>query len=1004
MKIKEAAQSRRMVWTADDLLVLKVEKGDYVGHPFRGNQWTDASGASRSGASGGDIGIRASGSPTKEIVGGVREYRVHPVEELPDRWAPTLFINGKPTTLQGTVSHFTKDKAERQLEKFKETTDALLDTIKDVKEVGGRLAEIKAVRGDGRTISQRIGWGEEGREEALREYTSDSVPINQQLRAGKFAEGPLDPYMKSGPAVNLWRTISNDNNNATRLAASLEAESIIADRGYASTSTKIVEAQQMDAVGDGILLNIRVPSGYPRVAVPQGIYAGDQSEVILPRGTKMRLVEARGTDDEGRRVYIVDVVDDDTAQSLVEKGDYVGHPFRGNQWMDANGVSRMGAESSVDQDKQAYVLRQSGKSWEEIAKIMGYANGGSVRRLAMRHEKREKSGTDGTDTVKPVKPDRKEPKEQAAKISDLADPTSVRAARKLLNEAFGEAGAVATLQAVVGEGAIMGAVNTLTSEQRQLLQQVEEAGALLNKAIEAELVVANTGENAESARRRAEAISTLENAFSRLNDLEYQFSDGALRGIMKAVTGTISNYEGDQGYMTVPSVKHARELLATHAALTAEYGEADGSAEPRTDYQFIRKLTRGPLKAIGLDVFTDEGSAARRAVVDMVRIEADALAFAQKQINSGSGGAKQRDKIINALRDGNDGAVIAIARSENRESTIRETDKMSSLPRAAREKAFVDVLRTALLSRDVQFNLEQSAANVLRTPINLDGVQTEVKLSGGETVEQVRAALNKLREGTDPTKDMTSVERQAVVKRVLSAAGVVFAKPSDVPSTIMRTPQTGGYRRRGGEAFRVERQEGPTRDAFQSMIDGAVTLLPKALINGAMSAPIVSRFQGGAPLQIEVYAGGGRAHAENMGGGKVRIKANIPTEGGFSKKVAADPRQGDRSTMLHEVGHGIEYANPAVRALEWLTYTDRRGNETIRSLNSIARGSGYRSDEKGVEDEWRNVYAGKSYGAGRTSTYEIFTTGLQALMFGDQSADDRHMAITLAILASSIYP
>jgi hypothetical protein len=38
-----------MVWSADDFLPTQVIKGDYVGHPFRGNQWSDASGASTTG-------------------------------------------------------------------------------------------------------------------------------------------------------------------------------------------------------------------------------------------------------------------------------------------------------------------------------------------------------------------------------------------------------------------------------------------------------------------------------------------------------------------------------------------------------------------------------------------------------------------------------------------------------------------------------------------------------------------------------------------------------------------------------------------------------------------------------------------------------------------------------------------------------------------------------------------------------------------------------------------
>jgi len=79
---------------------------------------------------------------------------------------------------------------------------------------------------------------------------------------------------------------------------------------------------------------------------------------------------------------------DAAMRTAMLKGDYVGHPFRGNQWMDESGVGRGGAGSSPDQDRQAYEMRQAGQTWEAIAASLGYANGGAVRRLAVRHEER----------------------------------------------------------------------------------------------------------------------------------------------------------------------------------------------------------------------------------------------------------------------------------------------------------------------------------------------------------------------------------------------------------------------------------------------------------------------------------------------------------------------------------------------------------------------------------------------------------------------------------------
>jgi hypothetical protein len=43
-----------MVWSADDFMPTQVVKGDFDGHPFRGNQWSDSSGASTAGGPSGE--------------------------------------------------------------------------------------------------------------------------------------------------------------------------------------------------------------------------------------------------------------------------------------------------------------------------------------------------------------------------------------------------------------------------------------------------------------------------------------------------------------------------------------------------------------------------------------------------------------------------------------------------------------------------------------------------------------------------------------------------------------------------------------------------------------------------------------------------------------------------------------------------------------------------------------------------------------------------------------
>lgn len=163
----------------------------------------------------------------------------------------------------------------------------------------------------------------------------------------------------------------------------------------------------------------------------------------------------------------------------VEKGDYVGHPFRGNQWTDASGASTGGAgaagRADIEMERKAFEMRQAGKTWDDIARELGYANGGSVRRLAMRHEARTK-GT--PDTPKPVVV--KPPKQVDVKAG-----TEVKAARKLLDNAIGDDLWQALRDANASNGNDMS--GPTTDAEKALVGSVVAAGALLAKAIDVEL-------------------------------------------------------------------------------------------------------------------------------------------------------------------------------------------------------------------------------------------------------------------------------------------------------------------------------------------------------------------------------------------------------------------------------------------------------------------------------------------------------------------------------------
>lgn len=94
------------------------------------------------------------------------------------------------------------------------------------------------------------------------------------------------------------------------------------------------------------------------------------------------------------------------------------------------------------------------------------------------------------------------------------------------------------------------------------------------------------------------------------------------------------------------------------------------------------------------------------------------------------------------------------------------------------------------------------------------------------------------------------------------------------------------------------------------------------------------------------------------------------------------------STMLHEFGHHVEKLDELNRAL-WAYYVRRTGGVSTPTtkLTTLFPGDRYRSNEEARPDEFFSSYAGKSYGGTTsrrsTSSYELFTMGLQGVFFGD---------------------
>jgi hypothetical protein len=118
---------------------------------------------------------------------------------------------------------------------------------------------------------------------------------------------------------------------------------------------------------------------------------------------------------------------------------------------------------------------------------------------------------------------------------------------------------------------------------------------------------------------------------------------------------------------------------------------------------------------------------------------------------------------------------------------------------------------------------------------------------------------------------------------------------------------------------------------------------------------------GPAPEGLRLVHNDPRPHAEQNGALNV---GDAPTRG----------------VMFHELGHYVEYRNPALgdAARAWVLARSRAANggaEARSHLNDLTGGTFYRAHEHAFEDHFETPYIGKDYGAQRMS--EVLTVGLE---------------------------
>lgn len=111
----------------------------------------------------------------------------------------------------------------------------------------------------------------------------------------------------------------------------------------------------------------------------------------------------------------------------------------------------------------------------------------------------------------------------------------------------------------------------------------------------------------------------------------------------------------------------------------------------------------------------------------------------------------------------------------------------------------------------------------------------------------------------------------------------------------------------------------------------------------------------------------------NRGGNEIRLS----TQTGRGHLPAGDTK-GQYQVATHELGHSFERSVPGLRQAEWL-FSRSRSPRSASKLEHIPGGGPL---EYAHRDDWATLYTGKVYEDSPTSSWEIFTTGMESLVAG----------------------
>jgi hypothetical protein len=145
----------------------------------------------------------------------------------------------------------------------------------------------------------------------------------------------------------------------------------------------------------------------------------------------------------------------------------------------------MGAprDTAHAKQKQAWELHEQGKTWEEVAKEAGYANGGAARLAGKAHEKRMKAKDDGSEVPKPDDVITPKPKP----TTDKQGAKEIARAQAIVDKATGGR---PVAEVLAEERAKAGSSKDPTAKELEITEAVIQSGGILRGEVERRRVLA----------------------------------------------------------------------------------------------------------------------------------------------------------------------------------------------------------------------------------------------------------------------------------------------------------------------------------------------------------------------------------------------------------------------------------------------------------------------------------------------------------------------------------